>query len=54
LCSTESTLAPTTAESGKVLIHTTTKAGGYVAGDVASTSLMKACITNGGGNDAPL
>jgi hypothetical protein len=36
------------------LIHTTAKAGGFVAGATASSSLMKACITNGGGNDAPL
>jgi hypothetical protein len=54
LCATESSFTPiTVAESGKVLIHSTTKAGGYVTGATDSTYLMKACVLNGDTTGAP-
>jgi hypothetical protein len=51
LCATESSFTPiTVAEGGKVLIHSTTKAGGHITGATNSPFLMKACVTNGGGS----
>lgn len=48
LCKSTGVFTPDVSkEGGKVLIHSTSKAGGITAG-ADSALLMKACITNGG------
>jgi hypothetical protein len=52
LCGTIESFTKTLAESGKVLISETVKAGGALTGATDSSYLMKACALNGDTNDA--
>lgn len=51
LCNSEGVFGSTadvSKEGGKVLIHSTSEAGGITTGATDSKYLMKACVTNGG------
>jgi hypothetical protein len=50
MCKSTGVFTPTTAEGGNVLIHSTSKAGGFTAGSVDSAILMRACVLNGAAN----
>jgi len=53
LCGTIESFTNTLAESGKVLISETVKAGGALTGATDSSYLMKACALNGDSSGAP-
>lgn len=53
MCATETSFTNTLAESGKVFISETVKAGGALTGATDSSYLMKACALNGDTTGAP-
>jgi len=50
MCKSTGVFTPSTLEGGKVLVHTTAKAGGFTAGKVDSLILHEACVTNAAAN----